>query len=159
MKMRVVSPLCVALLIAAGLSSEGLAQESARRRPTRVPVTVVLVDTLSAERGFLILRRADTDPRDVILLGGAADTVALTEAVDELLLMRRAQGDTSRVTGTMRVRRTYSSAGGSPSILPWARRIVDDLRRAARRDVAGVGDVPAVVIWLPPQRRSRATQE
>lgn len=131
-------------------------QSRATRHPIRVPVTLSLVDTLPAETPFRILRRAEMDPHDVIVLRRGADSVALSEAVDQLVLMRQAQGDTAETTGLMRVRVTSAPQRLGRRVLPWARRVMDDLHRAPERVIAGVGTAPAVVIWLPPQRRRAA---
>lgn len=96
----------------------------ARASATRVPVTVALVDRLPyAGAPFVVLRRSDATPRDVILLPSSADADLLPEAVWSLVVARQDGGDTS----------------ATPS-----------------RSLPGVGAVPAVEIWLPPQRR-RAT--
>jgi len=129
-------------------------QANETNRPTRVPVTLALVDTLSPPAPFRILRRADRDPRDVIVLRRGADSIALSAAVEQLLLLRQVQGDTAAASGMMRVR-PRESAGRAPRMLPWARRVVDDLHAAEPRTVAGVGTLPVVVIWLPPQRGRR----
>lgn len=148
----------VLLYVVAPLGSGGTLsaqQGTSTGRPTRVPVTLTLVDTLPATTPFRILRRADLDPRDVIVLRRGADSAALSAAVEQLRLMRQVQGDTAATTGMVRVR-SRDGAGRAPRMLPWARRVMDDLHHAAPRTVAGVGTVPAVVIWLPPQRGRRA---
>ncbi|HEX8830906.1 MAG TPA: hypothetical protein VF705_07070 [Longimicrobium sp.] len=139
------------LAVASSFTRDAAAQQ---RRPTRVPVTVALEKTLPAATPFRILRRADLDPRDVILLGPDADSTVLSTAVWQLLIMRQVQGDTAARTDIVRVRRRDAGVRGT-RVLPWARRVVDDLNRTAPRTVAGVGSVPAVVIWLPPQRGAR----
>ncbi|HET7234462.1 MAG TPA: hypothetical protein VFJ16_30900 [Longimicrobium sp.] len=133
-------------------------QPIAGRRPTRVPVMLVLVDTLPVETPYRILRRAELDPRDVIVLRTGADSVALSAAVWDLIVMRQAQGDTATAqsSGMMRVRRGDGGSQSAPRILPWASRVMSDLHHAAPREVAGVGTAPASVIWLPPQRRRGA---
>lgn len=143
--------LLVALVCAVGPSTL-LAQEgNATRRPTRVPVTVALVDTLPATVPFRILRRLDLDPRDVIVLSRSADSVSLSAAVEQLRLIRQVQGDTATSSGMVRIRPRGGMGRGS-QVLPWARRVVTDLHAAAPQPVAGVGTVPMVVIWLPAQR-------
>jgi hypothetical protein len=105
------------------------------------------------DAGFRILRRADTPPHDIILLAPGADASALSEALAQLQTMRQVQGDTAAATGAMRVSRPGKGRG--PRMLPWAPRVLQDLRRAAARPVAGVGTVPSVQVWLPPTRRAR----
>ncbi len=121
----------------------------------RVPVTIALADSAAlGDTPFRVLRRADTSPRDVILLAPVADAAALSEAVGQLQTMRRVQGDVAAVTGAMRVRRPGNGRG--PRMLPWAPRVLQDLRRADARPLAGVGTVRNVQVWLPPTRRGRS---
>jgi hypothetical protein len=144
--------LCATTLLS-GAASAQESRDHAPRRPTRVPVTLALVDSLPDPAGFRILRRVDADPADVILLDTNADVAALSAAVEQLLLIRQVQGDTAESTAVMRVRRTQDRPGRGPRVLPWAGRVVNDLHRAPLRDVSGVGNVPSVVIWLPAQWR------
>lgn len=128
-------------------------QVAGPKRPTRVAATIVLVDSLAAGTPFRILRRASATPNDVILLSAGADTSALSAALEELLSMRRAQGDTAQTTGMMRVRHPQGTSGQRPHKFPWVTRVLNDLHMAPRRIISGVGTVRAVEIWLPPQRR------
>jgi len=115
----------------------------------------VLRDSLRAGGdAFAILRRAGVEPGDVIVLRPNADSAALSAAIEQLTLVRRIQGDTASASGIVRTR-PKGGAARAPRVLPWARRVLDDLHRAPRRMVSGVGMVPAVVIWLPPQRGRR----
>jgi hypothetical protein len=128
--------------------------------PTRVPVTVAIVERLPVTGApFLVLRRASAAPRDVILLPAGADARLLSEAVQTLLIARQAGGDTATATATLRVRPQRGRTAQRP-VLPWAQRVLTDLRRAAARPLDGVGTVPAVEIWLPRQfgRRARPTR-
>lgn len=145
------------VLMAAPIVTELQAQQTdgGSRRP-RVPVTLALVDTLAGEAPFRILRRANVAPYDVILLRAGADSAVLSAAVQDLLSIRQLQGDTASTgAGALRVRRPNRAPGQRVRMLPWARRVIDDLRSADRQTVAGVGSVPAVQIWLPPQRGRR----
>lgn len=156
---RTVHALAAALLLWAGTAASAAAQQSETpRRPTRVPVTLALVDSVpQGNPPFRILRRADVEPHDVILLRADADSVTLSAAVADLLLIRAQQGDTTRAEAMVRVRRRDAEPDRPVRMLPWGRRVMDDLRRAAPKELAGVGTVPAVQIWLPPQRRRTAT--
>jgi len=148
--------LCAATLTGFPFGAELDAQQSTgnSRRPTRVPVMLALVDTLTGDAPFRILRRADVTPHDVILFRAGADWATLSAAVQDLLSIRRVQGDTTRSgAGAMRVRQPGRTAAREVRMLPWARRVMEDLRRADSRVIAGVGTVPSVQIWLPPQRR------
>jgi hypothetical protein len=144
-----------AVLVTAGMAAAPrlpAQQAQAPVRPTRVPVTVALVDSLPAGAPFRILRRADATPRDVILLAAVASADDLSGAVKELLLMRRLQGDTARATGVMRVRRPQGGPPAQAQRYPWTARVLNDLRTAPRMPVSDLGMVPALEIWLPPQR-------
>ena len=123
--------------------------------PRRVPVTLALVEQLpqGGDAPFVILRRADQEPRDVILLRSDADSDRLSEAVQALLIARQQGGDTADTDRVLRIRRQQ---GRRVRPLPWAARVLQDLRAAPRRAVGGVGTVPAVVIWLPRQGRAHA---
>lgn len=128
----------------------------ASERPTRVPVTLALVDDIPGGAApFRIVRRVHVAPYDVILLHSSASQDALSEAIADLLTLRSIAGDTATAGGMVRVQRPPQAAGRSPRPLPWAGRVMDDLRRAQPRHVAGVGVVPAVEVWLPPQRKRR----
>lgn len=124
--------------------------------PTRVPVTIALVEQLPVQGApFVVERRPDAAQRDVILLPAGADAALLTEAVQMLLVARQAGGDTPTTAATMRVRPQRARITPRP-IFPWAHRVLSDLRRADARPVDGVGTVRAVEIWLPRQfRRER----
>lgn len=129
-------------------------------RIPRVPVTIAHVSELpavAAGQAFLIVRRPNETPGDVILLRSDADRHDLSDAVRTLLTARQARGDVADRRETVRVstRRTHERR---PE-LPWVGRILADLRRAERTFVAGVGTVPAVQIWLPRQRPQRPTQQ
>lgn len=141
----------VAILWPAGATSAQQGQPPAR--PTRVPVSLALVDSArTGDAPYRILRRADVAPHDVILLRSGSDAAVLSEAVGNLLLIRAQTGDTARVNGVMRVQRARGAPGRAPRVLPWAGRVLNDLQLAPAREVPGVGSVPAVEIWLPPQR-------
>jgi hypothetical protein len=119
--------------------------------PTRVPVTIAIVERLPVpDAPFVVLRRPSAAQRDVILLPSDADASLLSEAVRMLLVARQAGGDTPASAATLRVRPQRGRTTRRP-VLPWAQRVLSDLRRADARPVEGVGAVPAVEIWLPRQ--------
>ncbi len=119
--------------------------------PTRVPVTVALAGELPDGARFQILRRVDKNPHDVILFAPGADSLAFSEAIQQLILIRQVQGDTARVGGAMRLRRPSLPNRAQSLMVPWANRVLADLHRAAPSTIEGVGNVRAVQIWLPPQ--------
>lgn len=126
--------------------------------PTRVPVTVVLVERLPVPGApFVVQRRPGAARQDVILLPAGADARLFSEAVQVLLVARQAGGDTATAAATLRVRPQRGRTSQRP-VLPWAQRVLNDLRRAEARAVEGVGSAPAVEIWLPPQSRRRAAR-
>jgi len=123
------------------------------RKPARVPVTLVLVDSIPGGTApFRILRRVDVAPHDVILLLSGADPAALSEAIGDLLVLRSLTGDTTTAGGAVRVRHRQAKER-TPRPVPWAGRVMSDLQRAQPRHLPGVGTVPAVEVWLPPQRK------
>lgn len=148
------------LLIAAGvlLPTRNLPAQRGQgpTRPTRVPVTLAVVDSArTGDAPYRLLRRVDVSPRDVILLRAGEDAAVLSEAINNLLLIRAQTGDTAKVSGAVRVRDGTDGAKRQRRVLPWAGRVLNDLRQARPGEVEGVGTVPAVEIWLPPQRGRR----
>lgn len=124
---------------------------SAPVAPSRVPVTVVLVERLSVPGApFVVQRRPGAAQQDVILLPAGADARLFSEAVQMLLVARQAGGDTPVRAATMRVR-PQRGRNTPRRVLPWAQRVLNDLRRAEARPVEGIGTVQAVEIWLPRQ--------
>jgi hypothetical protein len=121
------------------------------RTPSRVPVTVAVVERLPyPEAPFIILRQSGSD---YVLLPLEADAALLTDAVNALLLARRQGGDQPTANAILRVRAPEGGRARRP--LPWAARVLADLRRAPLLSVPGVGEVPAVQIWLPRQNPHR----
>ena len=134
------------------LSTPISAQDGGHGRRPRVSVTVVLMNTLPGEASFQLLRRADRVPHDVILLSAAADSAELSTAVIQLISLRKVQGDTAAASGMMRLRQPQATQSHH-NVLPWAGRVVTDLRRAPMRNVNGIGNVRNLEIYLPAQRR------
>jgi hypothetical protein len=148
---RALSILLAALVY--GASSASAQAAPAGSPPTRVPVTIALVEQLpQPDAPFVILRRVNQADHDVILLPVGADAQQLSLAVQALLTARSVAGDTAESPATIRVR-PHSGERSPHRQFPWIARVHGDLHRAARRPVAGVGNVRAVVIWLPPQHR------
>lgn len=139
----------VLLLLTVGSAN---AQPGGQAR-TRVPVTVALVSELPyPDAPFVILRAAQPTPRDYILLPENASAALLTEAINGLLLARRQRGDDPAVDAVLRIR---ANTPRPARPLPWAARVMNDLRSAPHQLVPRVGEVPAVEIWLPRQQRQR----
>lgn len=126
--------------------------------PRRVAVTVVLLDRLpQTDAPFVIQRRPDVAPRDLILLRSDATGAQLADAVHSLLMIRQASGDTSAAAVTMRMRPNRPLRGPRTQF-PWIQRVLSDLKRAEFREVPGIGRARAVEIWLPPQGRRGQVQ-
>jgi hypothetical protein len=141
------------LLVAAVLPISALSATAQSTRPApRTPALVALSpDLRGAETPFRLARFGGNSPRDVILLAPDADASVLTQAVEALMVVRRQSGDdAARVGATFRARRPQQR----PRVLPWAARVLQDVRSAAPREIPGVGRVRSVQIWLPGQRGS-----
>jgi hypothetical protein len=135
-----------------GAAGEAHGQQTA---PSRVPVTIVLAEQpLPSGAPFIIQRRPDQTPQDVILLRSDASADQLSDAVRSLLTIRQAGGDVPAALATMRMR--PQEAPTTRRAFPWVQRVLGDVQRAAYRDVPGVGRVRAVEIWLPRQARRAA---
>lgn len=145
----------VAALIAASRASAQQTPPSPHGRP-RVPVVLAMVDSAMAAPSYRILRQ-NGGGVDVIVLGINADSAIFTNAVSELLLIRRSTGDTAAVEGEVRVR-PNATTPSSAAPLPWANRVLGDLRAAGLREVPHVGRERVVRIWLPAQRHARGAQ-
>lgn len=143
------------ILLLGNIASAHAQEASAPRAATRVPVTLVLMETpLPGNERWVIKRRRDVSPHDVILLQASADADQLSDAVRALITVRQVDGDTASRGATMRMRPQQSN--GTPRRqFPWIPRVLADLRHAQPQPVAGVGRVRAVQIWLPPSTGGR----
>lgn len=142
----------LALLVGILFVAELNAQPAARGDglSARVAVTVALSEAISdSVPPYTILRIPGSARPDVIVLRHDADEHSLSEAVRTLLLTRRQTGDVPASAGRFRMRRSEGGHEGRPSVLPWAARVLRDLRESPIRPVDGVGAVKAVEIWLP----------
>lgn len=114
----------------------------------RVPALVAISpDLQGAETPFRLARFGGNSPRDVILIAPDADAAVLTQAVEALMVVRRQSGDAASASATFRVQQPQRAR-----VLPWAARVLQDVRNAAPRAIPGVGRMRAVQIWLPAQR-------
>lgn len=147
--------LAVLLFFVAGQSSaHAQAPQSEPGRPSRVPVTVALVERLPyPDAPFIILRQVTGG--DYILVPADADAALLTDAVNALLMARQRGGDRASADAVLRVRAPERVRGARP--LPWVARVLTDLRSARPSAVPSVGQAPAVRIWLPRQFRPQPT--
>jgi hypothetical protein len=140
-------------VVAMSLTTSGVTAQAnhSAQRPTRVPVTVVLLDG-NADEPFRIDRRL-TEPRDVIALRADATKDDLANAVRALLVIRQVGGDTAIQAARMRMRPHPGQALVAQRAIPWAGRVFADLRRAEPQSIPGVGRLRAVRIWLPAQHQ------
>lgn len=126
------------------------------RQPVRVPVTVVLVDSVpGSDAPVRIVRRADMAPHDVVMLRRDAGERVLSDVLQDLMVIRATAGDTARSNALMRLQPARANAGAARREFPWAGRVLAELRRAAPQHIPGIGTHPAVQVWLPPQGRGR----
>ena len=94
MSLRFQILLSAALLVCLIVLGDGSADAQQPPGRTWVPVTVVLVDRLPhADAPFVLLRRMDASPHDVIMLRTDAGVSDLSAAVQALLIARRQDGD------------------------------------------------------------------
>ncbi|HEX8245419.1 MAG TPA: hypothetical protein VF541_18030 [Longimicrobium sp.] len=152
---RILSVVSASLVAIAGVQT--LCAQQPAGRPTRVPVTLVLVDRLPVgDAPFLVQRRTDTSPHDVILLRADASQAQVSEAIRTLLVARQVAGDTATRAAILRVRPHQPGHANAHREFPWVPRVLADLRRAELTDVPGIGRVRAVQIWLPRQHVGRS---
>ena len=116
----------------------------------RVPVTVALVDAVEASAEAVILRRAEINPRDVILLAeDRATPPRLAAALATLVVTRRLMGDLSQEDVEIPV----SPRTGQGFFRGKARlEIASLLRKLESLEPAlldGVGIARHVTVWLP----------
>jgi hypothetical protein len=117
----------------------------------RVPVTIAIgTYSSSGNAPFVIQRRREIEPLDVIILSPWATDDDLANAVRALLLSRQIAGDTSLSAAKLGMRPDLAHRGTARQY-PWVRRVLVDLKRADRNNLPGVGYLQSVRIWLPPQ--------
>jgi len=142
-------------LIALGADASA-AQQPRQGQLRRVAATVVLVDSIvQPDAPFVIVRRPGSTPTDLILVRAGVDAVGLSDAIRGLLTARLANGDFARTAATFRIRPQRRAGESARPAFPWAPRVLNDLTRAERREISGVGRVRAVQIWLPRQGNGR----
>jgi hypothetical protein len=141
----------IGLLLSMNLHAQSA---SGTRRPVRVPVTIIQVERVEQGNApFVVQRRRDVAPHDVILLRAGANPSDLSDAIRTLLMVRAANGDTPWTSGSFRARPQGGQQQRLRAPLPWVGRVLSDLHSSEAREVLGYGRAKAVEIWLPPQRR------
>lgn len=154
---RLIASISVLLALVPPAVARELGAQNSRVIVRRMPVTVVLVDSLPQLRAVhnyvaVISRRPTADPSDVIMLPrDAASGQALDAAVRTLLSARATHGDQPSHYRTRAVQEITIGVRTSQPGQEWARRyaelsqrIVDSLRRAPRQHIRGIGNVPAL---------------
>jgi hypothetical protein len=123
--------------------------------PTRVPVCVAISKQDLGSDNYRIVRRSGAvEPHDILLLKPRATSDDLSDALNDLLAIRRAAGDTAQRSALLRLRRPRTEALHGRRF-PWATRVLADVRTASEKPIEGFGDMQAVTIWLPPQGHGR----
>jgi hypothetical protein len=150
--MKTSRALALVLLLTVAMAAGLRAQDSAPHSISRIPVTVVLVAQLPmADEPYAVLRRTDVAPHDVILIPEGATPALLSEAIQTLMFARQASGDMPSFTGYIRVK-PHQRQVAQRRQLPWAGRVLADVRNAEPAELTGIGRARSVQIWLPPQR-------
>ena len=131
-------------------------QEIARR----VPVTIVLTDHMPAGASrAAIVRRANVEPHDIILLAQSTATPdELSAALFTLMATRGVMGDTARSDATIRVPSTTGPQPWANTETPRAGRTLERLRLATPRNIPQVGIVRAYDVYLPPSKPRATTK-
>jgi hypothetical protein len=126
--------------------ARGKGQQPTVRSPQRVVATVAIVDSLPVPGvPFVVRRRPDRRPIDLILLRANATPADLSDAVRTLLTARQSGGDYPMMPATVRMRPHQTSAVARRDF-PWAQQLLDRLRKAKPRPVDGAGTVRAVAL-------------
>ena len=155
MTMRILTRMACAAIVLFALTTYGvvspLLATPSSQGSTWVPVTIALVDRLEdPSAGAMILRRRHEAPRDVILLArSSANAERLSAAVASLLIARQQHGDIPRQDAKVAVLADRGPQRWATTEVPRAQRVLARLRRVqSGREIAGVGRLPAVDIYL-----------
>jgi hypothetical protein len=143
---------CVAFL--AGFASGGDGEARGAPATTQeITAVVVIVDKLPlTDAQFVIQRRPNLIPHDVILVPRNVDERTLSDAIRALATARFAGGDRPVAAATIRQR---SGTEKPRAPFPHAVRLVRALRAAKPGNVAGIGVAKFIVISLPAQKPRR----
>lgn len=154
---RMIGSALLALLIMRPIDVRGQAPDRSgmndritRELLRRVPVTLVLVDSLPASNGAVISRRKLLEPHDLILLRrGRGTSKELAAAVFTLITARDVGGDTAQIDMLIRVPDDRRARFLGMREQPRSQAAMARLRSAPEISIAGIGKVPAITIWLP----------
>jgi hypothetical protein len=119
--------------------------------PARFPVTVALVDSLTAADGFFVVHTAQrVGESDVIVLDARrANGQQLASAVFQLLLAREVATQGAATPPMLRSVNSFVPAAWQYTERLRAAHIVNRLRSAPMRTVRGLGTVRTINIQLP----------
>jgi len=143
----------VAMLLGIALSASNVQAQNhayAGVNFKRVTATIVLVDRLPdpAAESYIV-RRANSYPRDVIMLRDAnADGERLAAAVASLLIARQRHGAVAVRDGTITVASATGPSAWKDNETKRAAKLVDRLRKERLTNVEGIGLVRAIQVPL-----------
>lgn len=120
----------------------------------RVPVVIRLTSALT-DATFLIKRNPPGMNGDVIELSESSSANDLSTAVQMLMQVRKIDGDTGTGSKTFRLH-SAEVRGRVIPILPWANRVIGDLKKIAAAERAASRGNGSLKIWLPPQKKRSA---
>ena len=148
--MRTCALMAALLLVLVGTSSRG---QPPRSRDSSTRVIIMATDSSLGTSHALVLRRAELNPREVILLDSAAGPINLAAAMRLLTALRAQWGDSLSADWRMSPG-FYAPAPDYPGS-PYEQWLKDQLKRLAearRFAVAGLGTGRVIVITLPAGR-------
>jgi hypothetical protein len=134
-----------------------IARSRTLAREHGIGVTVALVDRMPvANSRAMVLRRANAQPQDVILLPrGKATPTDLADATSVLFALRERFGDDLLADARVVVpARTKPARGGN---LTTMKQRLGRLQKATPKVIDGLGSVPAIAIQLGPVKRGSPT--
>ncbi len=152
---HLVTPIAVSLTLtsvtAPLLAQRGTANNAEVAR--RVPVTIAIVDSVPyGGAPAVVLRRATSIPRDVIVLGrAAASGEQLSAAIATLLVARELGGDTARADAVLRVNATRGPAAWTTGETRITSAFVSRVLAGSAENVSGVGAAFAGPLYLLPK--------
>ena len=120
----------------------------------RIPVSVVLTSDFPYSGDVVILRRPEAVPSDLIVMRTETATPeAFSEAVRNLIDIRRVSGDSPQANALLRTHSSDSKARRKP--LPWSQRVLGDLRAKPIETFNEFTNAQVIEIWLPPTKKNK----
>lgn len=133
-------PILLMSSVTASLAQDG--------QPARSPVAVVISPDLQGDGAYLVERRVAHTPYDVIHLRPQVGEGVLRQAVWALVTAREREGSTPTAASRFRLSPDAGKRIGQRE-LSWVRTVLEDLKTAEVVRIDGVGEVQAVIIFLP----------